>query len=169
MSVTVRRAERDDVAYLTGVLGHPDVLPYLAASRTGSEDEIAAAVERSLVEPDAFGIVVIEIGGERIGTATWELVNRRSRIAAVGGFAIDRAYRGRRVGVEAAQVLQRHLIRELGFHRLQMEVYAFNDRALRHAERAGWVREGVRRLAYRRDDEWVDSVLFGLVEEDLAR
>jgi len=47
-----------------------------------------------------------------------------------------------------------------------MEIYAFNERALRHAQRAGWVREGVRRKAYRRDDEWVDGILFGLVAED---
>ena len=36
----------------------------------------------------------------------------------------------------------------LGFHRLQMEVYGFNERALGHAERSGWTREGVRRKAY---------------------
>jgi RimJ/RimL family protein N-acetyltransferase len=46
-------------------------------------------------------------------------------------------------------------------------VYAFNERALRLAERAGWVREGVRRRAYRRGDAWVDGVLFGVVAEDL--
>jgi hypothetical protein len=29
------------------------------------------------------------------------------------------------------------------------------------------VREGVKRKAYRRDDGWVDGVLYGLVREDL--
>jgi RimJ/RimL family protein N-acetyltransferase len=105
--------------------------------------------------------------GGRGGTARWERVTRRSEIASVGAFAIDPAFRGRGVGDEAARVLQRHLIREVGLHRLQIEIYGFNDRALRHAERAGWVREGIRRKAYRRDDEWVDGVLFGLVAEDL--
>ena len=59
--------------------------------------------------------------------------------------------------------------RRIGFHRIQMEVYGFNERALRHAERAGWVREGVRRKAYWRNDEWVDGILFGLVAEDLEQ
>ena len=77
------------------------------------------------------------------------------------------AFRGRGVGDEAARELQRHLIRDVGFHRLQMEVYGFNERALRHAERAGWVREGVRRKAYWRNDTWVDGIHFGIVEEDL--
>jgi len=91
----------------------------------------------------------------------------RSRIASVGGLAIAPGLRGTGVGVEAARAIQRHLLGELGFHRIQMEVYGFNERALRHAERAGWIREGVRRKAYWRNDEWVDGVLFGLVTEDL--
>ena len=47
-----------------------------------------------------------------------------------------------------------------------MEIYGFNERAMRHAERAGFMREGVRRKAYWRNEEWVDGVLYGLVVED---
>ena len=65
--------------------------------------------------------------------------------------------------------LQRHLLLDLGFHRLQLEVYGFNERAIAHAERVGFVREGVKRRAYRRHGEWADGVLFGLVREDLGR
>jgi RimJ/RimL family protein N-acetyltransferase len=48
-----------------------------------------------------------------------------------------------------------------------MEIYGFNERAQRHAERAGFVREGVRRKAYHRHGEWVDSVIYAVVREDL--
>jgi RimJ/RimL family protein N-acetyltransferase len=64
-------------------------------------------------------------------------------------------------------MFQRYLFDELGFHRLQMEIYGFNDRAMAHAERAGFVHEGVRRKAYWRNEEWVDSLLYGVVAEDL--
>ena len=167
MSVTVRRAIPEDVPFLVGLVTHEDVAPYFAGVRATTEEEVAAEVARSLAEPDDYGVMVFAVEGVRAGTATWERVNRRSEIASVGAFAVDPAFRGRRLGDEAARVLQWHLIREVGLHRLQMEIYAFNERALAHAERAGWVREGVRRKAYRRDDEWVDGVLFGLVAEDL--
>jgi RimJ/RimL family protein N-acetyltransferase len=49
-----------------------------------------------------------------------------------------------------------------------MEIYGFNERAMAHAGRAGYVREGVRRKAYWRNEQWVDGVLYGLVAEDLA-
>jgi RimJ/RimL family protein N-acetyltransferase len=98
----------------------------------------------------------------------FERTNRRSRIADLGGLAVHPDFRGRRVGDEAARLFQRHVLEELGFHRLQLEIYGFNERAMRHAERAGFVREGVRRKAYWRNDEWVDGVLYGLVLEDLS-
>ena len=69
---------------------------------------------------------------------------------------------------EAARLLQRHLMDDLGYHRLELEIYGFNERAMRHAERAGFVREGVKRKAYLRHSEWVDGVLYGLIPDDLA-
>jgi RimJ/RimL family protein N-acetyltransferase len=167
MTVTLRPATAADLPYLVRLFSDDDVAPFLAAVRASTPEEVAAEVARSEREPDAFGVLVVELDGAPAGTVTWERVNRRSRIASVGGLAIDPALRGRGVGIEVARAIQRQLIRERGFHRLQMEVYGFNERALRHAERAGWIREGVRRRAYWRDGEWVDGVLFGLVEEDL--
>jgi RimJ/RimL family protein N-acetyltransferase len=49
-----------------------------------------------------------------------------------------------------------------------MAVYGFNERSLTHAERAGWIREGVKRKAYMRHGEWQDAVQFSLLREDLA-
>jgi RimJ/RimL family protein N-acetyltransferase len=168
VSVSVRRATLDDVAFLAGLATDPDVAPYLAAVRASTPEAIADQIARAEAEPDVLGVEMIEVAGERAGTFAWELVNRRSRIASVSGFALDHAFRGRGVGVEAAHAMQRHLIRGRGFHRVQMEIYGFNERALRHAERAGWVREGVRRRAYWRNDTWVDGVLFGLLADELA-
>jgi RimJ/RimL family protein N-acetyltransferase len=67
----------------------------------------------------------------------------------------------------AARLLQRHLIFDLDFHRLELEVYGFNERAIWHAERSGFVLEGRKRRAYFRHGQWVDGVLFGLTREDL--
>ena len=167
MSVTFRRAELTDVDFLVALFAHDEVDPFLAAVRVRDPDGVRADVERSLAEPQEFGRFVIEVDGERAGAMGFQVVNRRSRIADLGGLAVHPDFRGRRVADEAARQFQRHLLEELGYHRLQMEIYGFNERAQAHAERAGWVREGVRRKAYHRHGEWVDGVLYGLVPEDL--
>lgn len=166
MKVAVRRARVDDADWLVELVRDPDVAPYLAAVRAADREAILAEIARSDADPDAFGLFLIEVDGERAGTMQFARTNRRSRIADLGGLAVHPAFRRRGVADEAAVLLQRHLLRDLGFHRLQLEVYAFNERALAHAERVGFTREGVRRKAYWRDGRWVDGVLFGLVAED---
>ena len=96
----------------------------------------------------------------RAATLAFERINERSRIARCGGLAVHPRFRGRRLADDAARLFQRHLIFDLGYHRLEMVVYGFNDRAQRHAERAGWIKEGVKRKAYLRGDEWVDGVMY---------
>jgi RimJ/RimL family protein N-acetyltransferase len=167
VSISIRRAEHGDLDFLEELLSHDEVEPYLAAVRTRDREGLRAEIERSLAEPQDFGRFVIEVDGERAGAMGFEVANRRSRIADLGGLAVHPAFRGRRIADEAARQFQRHLLLDLGYHRLQMEIYGFNERAQAHAERAGWVREGVRRKAYDRHGEWVDGILYGIVREDL--
>jgi RimJ/RimL family protein N-acetyltransferase len=167
MTVSLRRATEGDVDFLVELLTDEDVQPFLAAARPRRRSELLELVGRSQREPEHFGVFVIEQDGEPAGTVEFELVNRRSSIAHIGGLAVHPLFRGRGVGEQAARLAQRHLVFELGIHRLQLEVYGFNERALAHAERAGWIREGVKRRAYRRGDGWVDGVMFGLTREDL--
>ena len=167
MSVSIRRARGDDVDFLVALVTHEAVEPFLAAVRAKGREEIAAEVARSESEPEAFGVFVIEVDGEPAGTMRFERGNARSRIANLGGLAVHPDHRGGKVADTAARLFQRLLFDDLGFHRVQLEIYGFNERAMRHAERAGFTREGVRRKAYWRNDEWVDGVLYGLVAEDL--
>jgi RimJ/RimL family protein N-acetyltransferase len=167
VKVTIRRARPEDADFIAELVTHEDVEPFLAAVRAKGREDVLAEIERSEAESDAFGVFLIEVDGERAGTMRFDRANRRSRIADLGGLAVHPDHRGAKVADTAARLFQRHLFEELGFHRLQMEIYGFNERAMRHAERSGFVREGVRRRAYWRNDEWVDGVLYGLVVEDL--
>jgi steroid Delta-isomerase len=167
VSVSIRRARSADVDFLVELVSHEDVEPFLGAASAKDRDAVAAQVERSLAEPHDFGRFVVDVDGRRAGVMGFELANRRSRIAHLGPLAVHPDFRGRRLADEAARQLQRQLVGDLGYHRLQLEIYGFNDRAIAHAERAGFVREGARRRAYRRHGRWADGVLYGLVAEEV--
>jgi RimJ/RimL family protein N-acetyltransferase len=166
--VTIRRARPDDANFLVELLTHEEVEPYLSAVRANDRESVLAGIERSQREPAEFGVFLIEVDGQPAGMMEFERVNRRSRIAHLGGLAVHPDFRGRRVSDQAAREFQRYLLLDLGYHRLQLEVYGFNERAMLHAERVGFVREGVKRRAYRRHGEWVDGVMYGLLREDLG-
>jgi RimJ/RimL family protein N-acetyltransferase len=166
--VTIRRARPEDADFLVELLTHEQVEPYLSAVRANDRESVVAGIERSQREPAELGVFLIEVDGRPAGMMEFERANRRSRIAHLGGLAVHPDFRGRRVADDAAREFQRYLLLELGYHRLQLEVYGFNERAMRHAERVGFVREGVKRRAYRRHGEWVDGVMYGLLREDLG-
>jgi RimJ/RimL family protein N-acetyltransferase len=166
--ISFRRALPDDVDFLLGLVTHEEVEPFLGGRAAYDRDALLAEVERSEHEPQAFGRFVIEADGERVGSMGFEVSNDRSRIARLERLAVHPDSRGCGVADEAARQLQRYLLDELGYHRLELEIYGFNERAIRHAERVGFVREGIRRKAYLRHGEWQDAVLFSLLREDLS-
>jgi RimJ/RimL family protein N-acetyltransferase len=167
-AVSIRRAEPGDVDFVVELLSHDEVEPFLAAIRPRDREAVLERIEQSQREPASLGVFVIEVEGQRAGLMEFETFSERSRIAYLGGLALHPDYRARGLAEEAARRLQRYLLLDLGFHRLQLEIYGFNDRAIRHAERVGFVREGVKRKAYRRHGGWHDGVMFGLIREDLG-
>jgi len=164
--IELRRADAGDVEWLVELLNGEQTEPFLGGNRAFDRPGVLAEVERSLAEPQHFGRFVIEVDGERAGVMGFEERSEAQRIAHLGGLAIHPTFRGRRIADDAARLLQRYLFEELGFHRLELACYGFNERAIRHAERAGFVREGVKRRAYLRHGEWQDAVQFGLLRED---
>jgi RimJ/RimL family protein N-acetyltransferase len=169
----LRRADDADADFIVELLNDDQTEPFLAASRARDRESVLEEIRTGRAAPEDSGLFVIEVpdgdGWARAGMMEFSRSNRRSRIAQLGGLAVHPDFRGRRLADSAARLFQRHLIFELGFHRLELECYGFNERAIRHAERSGFVREGVRRKAYHRHGEWVDGILFGLIREDLER
>ena len=167
MPVGIRRAEPPDAAFLLELLADDDVRQFLGPRTATTGDEVLEEIERSLADPESFGRFVIELDGEPAGMLGFHVANERSRIARLERLAVHPRFRGRRLSDDAVRLFQRLLLEELGYHRLELEIYAFNERACAHAERAGFVREGRKRKAYLKDGEWVDSVLYALLPEDL--
>ncbi|HET7354940.1 MAG TPA: GNAT family protein [Gaiellaceae bacterium] len=167
MPVELRRAKPPDADFLLELLADDEVRQFLGPRTATAPDEVLEEIERSLAEPESFGRFVIELAGEPAGMLGFHVVNERSRIARLERLAVHPRHRGRRLADEAARLFQQLLLEELGFHRLELEIYAFNERACAHAERVGFVCEGRKRKAYLKDGEWVDTVLYALIPEDL--
>lgn len=67
--------------------------------------------------------------------------------------------RGRGLGTEATSLILRYAFTVLSLHRVGLEVYAFNPRAQRVYEKAGFKVEGVKRDALKFDGQRVDSIV----------
>lgn len=164
---TLRRAGEGDLEFMVALVNHEDVEPFMAAVSAREPAELLDELRRSEADPLHSGRFVLEVEGERGGLLGFEVSSRRSRIADLRGLMLHPDFRGRGLADAAARLFVRHLVFDLDYHRVQLECYGFNERAIRHAERSGFRREGLKRRAYLRHGEWTDGVLFGLVREDL--
>jgi RimJ/RimL family protein N-acetyltransferase len=165
--IALRRAVAADVDWLVELYTSDDVEPFLSGRRSRDRGMIEVEVERSQQEPNAFGRLLIDFDGARAGALGYSEASGPHRIVHLEGLAVHHDFRGRGLADEASRLAQRYLLGELGFHRIELACYGFNERAIAQAERAGFVREGVKRKAYLRHGEWQDAVLFSLLAEEL--
>ena len=85
--------------------------------------------------------------------------------------AVAAEARGRGVGTEATRLLVDFAFTEIDHppvHRIGLEVYAFNHRAIGVYERVGFRREGVLRDALHWDGEFHDAIVMSMLRTDHA-
>ena len=104
--------------------------------------------------------------GRFVGLALAFGIDREEAEAELG-YIVTPGARGCGLGAAILRALTDWAFAATNVERIRLVVDVENSASLRVAERAGYVREGVKRRAYLKDGEWVDAVLFGLTEEDL--
>ncbi|WP_052851810.1 GNAT family N-acetyltransferase [Streptomyces avicenniae] len=106
--------------------------------------------------------VVERATGQVVGEAVlnaWDADNQSCNFR----IALVPTAHGRGLGTEATRLLVGHGFGRLGLHRIALEVYAFNPRARRVYEKAGFVAEGVLRDALLWEGERVDAVVMSIL------
>jgi len=76
---------------------------------------------------------------------------------------------GRGLGREAARLMLVWAFDDLGLHRVSLEVYAFDARAIHVYEAFGFRHEGRLRQVLRQDGAWHDALVMGMRAGELVR
>lgn len=101
------------------------------------------------------------LGGIGVKATSW--LNRVTEV----GYGVGAWARGRGYASEAARAVAEWILREQGFHRIQLFASTENPASQRVAEKAGFVREGVARNAGFSHAGQEDMVMFSLIPADL--
>jgi len=144
----------DEANRLTGTHGRisRNQVDDWCASRLACDDRLDLAA----VNPetgDWFGEVVIN---------EWDPDNASCNFR----IAFSETARGRGLGTEATNLIVHYVFDELPVNRLELEVYAFNPRAIKVYEQVGFTAEGRRRQALQWDGEFVDAIMMSIVRSD---
>lgn len=133
-----------------------------AAARHWAERE---ATERS--SGDAFRWVIVDSDGAFVGS-----INTHSCDPRVGSFAYGLGvlpqWQGRGYAAEAIRLVLRYYFVELGYQKVTVHVYEYNQPSQSLHQRLGFVQEGrLRRMVYADQRHW-DTLVFGLTREEFA-
>ena len=69
-------------------------------------------------------------------------------------------------GTEAARLMLRLAFERIGLHRVGLSVFAFNERAIRSYQKAGFRVEGRLREAIARDGRYWDEIQMGVLRDE---
>lgn len=107
--------------------------------------------------------VVAVVGGEVVG---WCDIRRHSRPTAAHrgtlGMGIIPGYRDKGLGTRLISATL-EAARELGLHRVELDVHADNPRAIALYEKVGFVREGIARDAVKIDGRFIDAIQMAVI------
>jgi RimJ/RimL family protein N-acetyltransferase len=146
-----------EIGLLYGGLGVPENLAKLQRRYDAGEFD---ATDRTLP-------LMIEAEGVPIGHLhLTNSENLPSRAATFGIFIGDPAYLGRGYGTEASILLLDYAFGVLGYHKINLDLFEYNRRALAMYEKLGFVVEGRRRENHWSRGRFWDDILMGITAEE---
>jgi RimJ/RimL family protein N-acetyltransferase len=123
--------------------------------------------ERQRKREDSIVFAILTLAENRlIGNCGLHSIDLKNRSAIFGIFVGDKEYWGKGYGTDAARTLLRYAFEQVGLNRVELDVYAFNARAIRSYEKAGFRREGAHRQGLYRNGAFHDIVLMGILREE---
>ena len=140
---------------------------WVAPSSQAAAKELLA--QRSKNDKDNLGFAIEALDDPPVLVGHLGLWGARPKDrCATLGIALGREHVGRGYGTDAMRVIVGYGFREMGLHRIELNVAPFNPAGIRAYEKAGFVEEGRRREAILHDGRWYDEVLMGILDHEWA-
>lgn len=110
--------------------------------------------------------IVIKDGDQHIGNCGFNDIDYVNRKAVFGILIGEKDQWEKGYGPEAARLIVDYGFKQLGMHRISLEVYSHNARAQRAYKKVGFVLEGRMRESYFRDGCYYDTLIMAILEAE---
>lgn len=166
--VALREIRASDAAHLLAMVTPYEVSRFIS-SPPPSVATFERFVARSRAQQSAGALacfaVTLEGHDTAIGLFQVRALDPDFKVAE-WGFAIGSPFWGTGVFEECAELVLEFAFTQIGVHRLEARAAVRNGRGNRALQKVGAVQEGVLRGAFLCDGEYIDQILYGLVEEE---
>ncbi len=167
--IRLRGIERTDIPTFTRWFNDPEVRQYLAMYAPISTAMEERWFEARLEAKDEHMFAIEARAGDdwiHIGSAGLNRIDWKNRNATFGISLGEKTFWGKGYGTDATVTMLRFAFDELNLHRVELEVYECNPRAMRCYEKAGFRHEGIRRQALFRDGRYQDTHRMAVLRDE---
>ncbi len=162
----LRAIERGDLPVFVRWFNDPEVRQYLLMYMPMSLAEEEKWFERQLEDQNNRVFAIETTDGVHIGNCGLHDFDWKNSKAELGIVIGEKEYWSKGYGSDAVRTLVGFAFGEMNLHRVQLEVYDFNPRALHCYEKCGFQVEGRQREALFRNGSYHDILIMGILRED---
>lgn len=165
--IYLRPISSEDADFYYQMLFNPEMRRLTGTQRQFSKEQVARHIEgKTQSASDMLLLIALRESDQLIGDIELQDIDSINRSASMR-IAIDApAYQGRGFGSEAIGLLLEYAFGILQLHRIELNVFAFNDRAIHVYEKMGFQREGVQRDALYYNHAYHDSIMMSILEHE---
>lgn len=164
--VYLRPLEAEDLEAFYPSLWDAEMRRLTGTQETFTKAGIQQWFDKNALDSSRIDLVIcLQEDDQLIGDMAMLHIDHRNRNAIVR-IAVWQEFVGKGLGTEAMYLLLRHGFDVLNLHRIGLDVYDFNKRAIRSYEKVGFRQEGVVRDEHFYDGKYHDSIIMGILEDE---
>lgn len=167
--VRLREYQKEDINQILAYINDPEVkrllhpgTPYLY---TLQDEEKWLENNSATKELYSFAIETLSdrkyLGGCGLNNIDW-----KNSVATVGIFIGDKDYWSKGYGTDAMNILVKFIFEQMNINKVKLNVFSFNERAVKSYEKVGFKKEGILRQEVFRDGKYYDDIVMGILKEE---
>lgn len=166
-TVVLRSITAADAAVMFASLSDKESMRLTGTKETFTYEQVQNHCRRIEEADDrADYAITLKENGSYLGEVVLNNIDWENRSANFRIALASQAVFGKGYGTEATRLILGYGFRTLNLHRIELEVYDFNPRALHVYEKVGFVREGVRRDALLWEGVYHNAILMSILEHE---
>jgi RimJ/RimL family protein N-acetyltransferase len=165
--VVLRRVRMSDVPRFVKWFNDPEVFRFiktrgitLAAERKWVKERMSGKIKNDLF------LCIDTIDGTHIGTIGLHRINPTHKFATFGITIGDKTFWNKGLGSEAGRLIIDYGFKKLKLHRIELDVYNNNPRAIKVYKRLGFKKEGTKREHRFQDGKFFDTYFMSILDRE---
>ncbi len=164
--VVLRATEPGDAESIARWFNDPEVRRYMGARFPGSLVDQRRRLESRSDPEKRLGLCIDTLDGRTIGICSLHRDDAEGHNAGLGIMIGEKDCWSKGYGTDATLTLCCFGFRQMDLHRIRLDVYTFNERAIRSYEKCGFRRDAVQRDAYYKHGEYLDVLIMAILADE---